>query len=71
MYRPYIGQLYHRRQPQYERELNELLKYTLQEHDLTQYNHKPTRHDSILYLTSDHDIVMRIVDMNAKTTNLN
>ena len=71
--------------PQYGRELNELMKDTLQENNLTQCNHKPTRYDNILYLVcttnpdlitsittaggmSDHEIVISIVDMKAKTT---
>ena len=61
------------------------MKYTLQENNLTQCNHKPTRYDNILDLVcttnpdlitsvttaggmSDHEIVISIVDMKAKTT---
>ena len=71
--------------PQYGRELNELMKDTLQDNNLTQCNHKPTRYDNILDLVcttnpdlitsittaggmSDHEIVISIVDMKAKTT---
>ena len=63
----------------------ELMKDTLQENNLTQCNHKPTRYDNILDLVcttnpdlitsvttaggmSDHEIVISIVDMKAKTT---
>ena len=61
------------------------MKDTLQENNLTQCNHKPTRYDNILdhvcttnhdLITSittaggmsDHEIVISIVDMKAKTT---
>ena len=61
------------------------MKDTLQENNLTQSNHKPTRNDNILdlvcttnpdlitYVTtaggmSDHEIVISIGDMKAKTT---
>ena len=61
------------------------MKDTLQENNLTQCNHKPTRYDNILDLVcttnpdlitsittaggmSDHEIVISIVDMKAKTS---